>query len=154
MIAGVISFEPSQATPPNGFANVCAPIAALYSPGSTPSNAKVPSSAVVVVPTLLPAASISSTVTPGSPSSSCSTLPGVPPPGLKSRQTTPVIPPWALRVDRLLRARRHRLGRDRGQAEQRNAARMQRRLQHEPGLRRARQQSLDGEARSRARRAG
>ena len=32
-------------------------------------------------------------MTPGSPSSSGSTLPGVPPPGLKSRQTTPVIPP-------------------------------------------------------------
>ena len=30
---------------------------------------------------------------PGSPSSSASTSPGVPPPGLKSLQTTPVIPP-------------------------------------------------------------
>ena len=54
----------------------------------------MPSSAVfVVLDAACRAASRSSTVTPGSPSSPCSTLPGLPPPGLKSLQTTPVIPP-------------------------------------------------------------
>ena len=50
----------------------------------------------------------SSTVTPGSPSSPFSTLPCTPPPGLKSRQTTPVIPPGSrLRRDGLHGALRH-----------------------------------------------
>ena len=34
-------------------------------------------------------------MTPGNPSSPGSTSPAVPPPGLKSLQTTPVIPPWS-----------------------------------------------------------
>ena len=54
----------------------------------------MPSAAVSVLATTEPPdCSRSSTVTPGSPSSSSSTSPGVPPPGLKSRQTTPVMPP-------------------------------------------------------------
>ena len=79
--------------PSKGFWNVCAPIFARYVPASRSSNANVPSSADVVEPTFPPAVSRSSTVTPGRPSSWLSTLPIVPPPGLKSRQTTPVIPP-------------------------------------------------------------
>ena len=45
--------------------------------------------------TVLPDESFSSTVTPGRPSSPFSTLPGMPPPGLKSRQTTPSMAPCA-----------------------------------------------------------
>src|SRR5579862_6404343 len=43
--------------------------------------------------TTLPAEFLSWTVTPGRPSSPLSTTPGLPPPGVKSRQTTPVISP-------------------------------------------------------------
>ncbi len=43
--------------------------------------------------TTLFSAFVSWTVTPGSPSSPVSTFPGVPPPGLKSRQTTPAMWP-------------------------------------------------------------
>ena len=43
-----------------------------------------------------PDVDFSSTVTPGSPSSPGSTLPCTPPPGLKSRQTVPVIAPGFL----------------------------------------------------------
>src|SRR5436190_12828672 len=57
------------------------------------SKTKVPVSAVVVDSTVFPPESRSSTVTPGSPSSDCSTTPDFPPPGLKSLQTTPVMPP-------------------------------------------------------------
>ena len=42
-----------------------------------------------------PSALRSSTVTSGIPSSPCSTLPALPPPGLKSRHTTPEIAPGA-----------------------------------------------------------
>ena len=45
------------------------------------------------MPIVLPEESRSSTVTFGRPTSPFSSLPGVPPPGLKSRQTTPVIAP-------------------------------------------------------------
>src|SRR5437899_10839511 len=93
MIEGVISFEPSHDTPPNGLRNVSAPTPALYVPDFTSLNWKLPSAAVDVEPTFLPAASRRTTVTPGNPSSPFSTFPGVPPPGLKSRQTTPVIAP-------------------------------------------------------------
>ena len=46
MSDGVISFGPSQPKPPNGFANVCAPIAALYVPAGTFEKSKVPSAFV------------------------------------------------------------------------------------------------------------
>ena len=59
----------------------------------TPVKTKLPFGAVVVVPIVLPEESRSWTVTFGSPSSPRSSLPGVPPPGLKSRQTTPVTAP-------------------------------------------------------------
>ena len=52
----------------------------------------MPSSALVAVATCLPEESRSSSVTPGRPSSPCSTFPVLPPPGLKSLQTTPVMP--------------------------------------------------------------
>ncbi len=53
---------------------------------------KSPWSSVLAEATFLPEASLSSTVTPGRPFSPGSTLPGVPPPGLKSRHTVPAIP--------------------------------------------------------------
>src|SRR6478672_11778174 len=93
MIAGVISWDPSQLTPPKGLRNVWAPIAALYSPGLTLVKTNDPLSADVVDPTCEPDASRSTIVTPGSPSSPCSSLPWTPPPGLKSRQTAPLISP-------------------------------------------------------------
>ena len=94
MIAGVIRLGPSQLKPWNGSANVFEATPTWYSPSRTRSKANVPSAAVVVVCSLPPSARRSSTVTPSSPTSSVSTSPGVPPPGLKSRQTTPVMPPW------------------------------------------------------------
>ncbi len=54
---------------------------------------KLPLLLVVVDSIVLPEESRSSTVTFGRPTSPFSSLPGVPPPGLKSRQTTPVIAP-------------------------------------------------------------
>ena len=92
MIEGVISWAPSQSTPPKGWAKVWPEIAAVYVPAASSSKAKVPSSALVVVATCLPEESRSSSVTPGSPSSPFSTFPALPPPGLKSLQTTPVMP--------------------------------------------------------------
>ena len=64
----------------------------MYLADARSSKAKVPSSALVAVATCLPEESRSSSVTPGSPSSPFSTFPGLPPPGLKSLQTTPVMP--------------------------------------------------------------
>src|SRR5438105_12176960 len=93
MSAGVISFEPSQLIPFHGLANVCDPIAVRYVPAATFENVNVPSAALVADWTVWPLASRSCTVTPGSPSSPFSTLPGTPPPGLKSRQTTPTTSP-------------------------------------------------------------
>ncbi len=93
MIAGVMRLAPSQETPAYGSENVSAPIAARYEPDSTSSKANVPSASVCVVSVDPPASLRSSTVMPGSPSSPSSSCPDVPPPGLKSRQTTPVIPP-------------------------------------------------------------
>src|SRR5258708_13476807 len=93
MIDGVISFEPSHEMPWNGDANVDLAMPTLYPAPETLSEVNVPSSGVDGVCTLLPLESNRLTFTPGSPSSCDSTLPGVPPPGLKSRQTTPVIAP-------------------------------------------------------------
>ena len=93
MIDGVMRAGPSQLNPWKGSANVFEEIATWYSPSSTRSKAKVPSSPVVAESTLSPSALRRSTVTSASPTSSLSTSPGVPPPGLKSLQTTPVIPP-------------------------------------------------------------
>src|SRR2546421_11917994 len=90
---GVISLEPSQETPANGAANVDAEIPGLNEPLPTLSKVNDPSSPVVAVCAVFPEESISLTWTPGIPSSPCSAFPGVPPPGLKSRQTTPVIDP-------------------------------------------------------------
>ena len=90
--AGVINFGPSQATPPKGFAKVFGPIATLYSPPCTPTNENVPLSSVLTDSTFLPVAFSNWTVTPGRPNSPCSTWPAFPPPGLKSRQTTPAMP--------------------------------------------------------------
>ena len=86
---GVISFVPSQAKPPQGFANVCDEIPAWYVPGEMTPKSTLPSSAEAAVFTTWLFASRSCTVTPGRPSSPFSTFPGTPPPGLKSRQTTP-----------------------------------------------------------------
>src|ERR687891_140279 len=69
--------SPSQLTPPKPWANVAEPMATRYSPASTSSNANVPSVSVVVESTWSPSASRNSTVTPGSPTSSDSTSPGV-----------------------------------------------------------------------------
>src|SRR6266536_3227023 len=91
--AGVISFEPSHEMPWNGFANVDAAMPTLYPEPCTLSNVNEPSSPVVALCTFLPDASIRLTCTLGRPSSPCSGLPTTPPPGLKSRQTTPVIAP-------------------------------------------------------------
>src|SRR6476620_11563517 len=93
MIEGVTSFGPSQATPLYGCANVSFEIPAWYGPGPlSGERLKSPLSAVFADPTLRPRASLITTVTPGRPSSPCSTTPVLPPPGLKSRQTTPAIP--------------------------------------------------------------
>ena len=56
-------------------------------------KSNVPSGFVFADWTTLPAESCSCTVTPGSPSSPFSTTPDLPPPGLKSRQTTPSTSP-------------------------------------------------------------
>src|SRR5215204_3326539 len=93
IIAGVISFGPSQLIPANGFWNDSFAMSTSYWPDGTPSNLNVPSSPLSAVSTVLPFVSRSSSFTPGRPSSPCSTSPGFPPPGLKSRQTTPAIPP-------------------------------------------------------------
>src|ERR1700712_4560781 len=93
MIDGVISFEPSQEMPWNGEANVDLEMPTLKPEPETLSKVNVPSSLVEVDCTLFPLWSNRLTLTPGSPSSCDSTLPGVPPPGLKSRQTTPVTAP-------------------------------------------------------------
>src|SRR3954470_9858075 len=90
MTAGVIRAEPSQDTPPNADENVDAETEAVYLPESTSSNVNEPSSPVVS-DSVFPSEPLSSTLAPGMPSSSGSTFPGFPPPGLKSRQTTPVI---------------------------------------------------------------
>src|SRR5580765_5347050 len=92
-IAGLISLEPSHETPPYGFLNVAEPIDVLYVPAFRPVNAKPPSSEVFVEPIVLPEESRRTTVTLGRPTSPFSSLPAVPPPGLKSRQTAPVIAP-------------------------------------------------------------
>src|SRR3954453_18851597 len=91
--AGVISLEPSQEIPPKGAANVSFEMRTLKPEPDTSSNVNEPSSPVEALWTLLPPASIRLTLTPGSPSSCGSTFPGPAPPGLKSRQTTPVIAP-------------------------------------------------------------
>ena len=94
MIAGVMRLAPSHDTPAYGCENVSAPIAARYVPGrdvverERPVRLRLRRRPRARRPRLR-----SSTVTPGSPSSPCSTFPGVPPPGLKSLHTTPVIPP-------------------------------------------------------------
>src|SRR3569833_598135 len=93
MIDGVISFEPSHDTPPYAAENVAGETLALNPEPETLSKEKLPSSPVVAVCTCLPLEPSSATFAPGMPSSLFSTLPGVPPPGEKSRQTTPVIEP-------------------------------------------------------------
>src|SRR5699024_9048524 len=93
MIAGVISFGPSHETPPYGAAKVDLSTPARRPEPFTSSKVNVPSSSAVVVCTFFPDESNRSTVTPGNPSSPFSTFPAVPPPGEKSRQTTPVIAP-------------------------------------------------------------
>src|SRR5262245_2504226 len=95
MTAALIRVGPSQSTPWNGWAKVFAEIPVRYRPGLRPLTLNVPSPAVVADPTDFPEASLIVTFTPGSPSSPCSTRPGVPPPGLKSRQTTPLTAPGA-----------------------------------------------------------
>src|SRR3954447_21976925 len=93
MIDGVIRLGPSQETPPNGFENVAAPIDAFHGPEPDGSDTfHRPWSSVLADPTFLPVESFSSTVTPDRPFSPGSTLPGVPPPGLKSRHTVPLMP--------------------------------------------------------------
>ena len=47
-MAGVMSFGPSQLTPPKGAANVFWPMTTAYSPSSTSSNRNVPSASVSV----------------------------------------------------------------------------------------------------------
>src|SRR6185503_141981 len=93
MIDGVISLEPSHETPPNGAANVDLSMLTLYPLPFTSPNSKDPSSPDVAPPTFLPFESSRLTCTPGMPSSPCSGLPTTPPPGLKSRHTTPSIAP-------------------------------------------------------------
>jgi hypothetical protein len=129
MIAGVISFSPSQATPSNGSANVFRADRARYSPASTSSNANVPSSPVVVVSTCLAVRVEQLDGHAGEAELPGSTSPGVPPPGLKSRQTTPVDPALQrLGFDRLHRVAGTSLG---GSPSGRGATcrRLQRRLQ-------------------------
>ena len=95
MIDGVISFAPSQETPPNGFANVVrADRRPGSSPASTSSNVKVPFVAGRgAVDRLSPDESSSSTVDAGEPELLRLDLARRAAAGLKSRQTTPVIPP-------------------------------------------------------------
>src|SRR5690348_1223087 len=93
MIDGVISCEPSHETPANGGANVDEATPTLYPEPDTPGKVNVPSSAAVAPCTFAPRESKRFSFTPGRPSSPFSTLPGVPPPGEKSRQTTPEIAP-------------------------------------------------------------
>ena len=91
MIDGVIRLAPSQLTPLHGFANVLPARPDLVARAETSELER----AVVLgrrVSTVFESRK-RLTVTPGIPSSSCSTTPGSPPPGLKSRQTTPVIAP-------------------------------------------------------------
>ena len=65
-----------------------------------------------------------------------STTPGLPPPGVKSRQTTPtIVARLRRRLHRLDRALRHGGRRDAREREQRDAARCERRLQHERAAR-------------------
>src|SRR4051812_37213344 len=93
MIDGVIRLGPSHEIPPKGLAKVAAPIDVFH--GAVPDGfdtVKMPWSSVLAEATFLPVESFSTTVTPGRPFSPGSTLPGVPPPGLKSRHTVPVIP--------------------------------------------------------------
>src|SRR6478609_5079735 len=90
MIDGVISFGPSHDTPVKGAPNVAGSISVFSPEPRTRLNSNEPFASVLVDCTLLPDESSRSTLAPGMPSSPCSTLPGVPPPGLKSRQTTPV----------------------------------------------------------------
>ncbi len=134
MIAGVISLGAEPVDAAERLRRRSAPEIAdrVLRRRRAPANAKVPSSASGRRRDLLAGGSRSSSVTPGSPSSPCSTIPGLPPPGLKSRQTTPVMPSgFAGGVDRLLGAVRDVLGRDRRQAEHGDAARLERRLQRE-----------------------
>src|SRR3954447_2905321 len=93
MIDGVISCEPSHDTPLYAAEKVDGETFALNPEPDTLSKEKVPSSPAVAVCTCLPLESRSATFAPGTPSSLFSTLPAVPPPGEKSRQTTPVIAP-------------------------------------------------------------
>ena len=140
MIAGVISFAPSHATPSNGSSNVSFPIAscavaALRRPRRRSCRRRA-SSSLAICP---PPGSFSSTVTPGRPSSPCSTTPGLPPPGLKSRHTTPVIAPAAAGGARACTAPLgHVLRRDPGEAELRGVARPDGPLEREPAARRCR----------------
>src|SRR3954466_3925699 len=90
MTAGVIRAEPSQDTPPNAEENVDAETVAVYLPAPTLSNVNDPSSPVVD-DSVFPSEPFSTTFAPGMPGASGSPLPALPPPGLKSRQTTPVI---------------------------------------------------------------
>src|SRR3954463_6736594 len=91
MTAGVINAEPSHDTPPNADENVEADTDAVYLPAPTSSKVKEPPSPVVT-DSVFPSDPLSSTFAPGMPSSSGSTFPGLPPPGLKSRPTTPGTP--------------------------------------------------------------
>src|SRR6266404_8300616 len=84
-----MSFGPSQETPPNGGVKFDAETATWYCPVPTLSKMNEPSSFDVAELTDLPDKSFSCIFTFGKPSSPVSSLPGVPPPGLKSRQTTP-----------------------------------------------------------------
>src|SRR5689334_17789770 len=96
MIDGVIRLGPSQEIPPKGLAKVAEPIAAFQGPVPVGlATFHRPWSSVLADATFLPVESFSSTVTPGSPFSPGSTFPGVPPPGLKSRHTVPVMAPDA-----------------------------------------------------------
>ena len=93
MIAGVTRRGPSHSTPPNGLANVEALIATVYEPLPTSANRKLPSAALEVRRDLRAALVEQVEVHAGQPQLLGSTLPGFPPPGLKSRQTTPLMPP-------------------------------------------------------------
>ena len=94
MIAGVTRRGPSHSTPPNGLANVEALIATVYEP--LPHVGK-PEAAVGggwrLEATFEPPWVEQVEVHAGQPQLLGSTLPGFPPPGLKSRQTTPLMPP-------------------------------------------------------------
>ena len=114
MIAGVISRSPSHETPPYGCRErLRADRRRGSCPGSTSSNSNVPFSSVFAS-WMVSAVLLQLDDHAGRPSSPSSTWPGLPPPGLKSRQTTPLIPPASgFRLHRLLRLARHLLGRDR-----------------------------------------